>query len=265
MFDRVTLRLKDGGTRICLMPWSPEMSQKLIDCGQTPERVRGQTLRLSTPERGIFEISADDIAALELPPPHVMIQDLLPPQQIDQAMAYVLAREGAFYDAEVYALDGGGSKSDTRFRRSRILNDVGDIVPMVSNRLQALIPQIWPQLRLPDVTVSRMECQITAHGDGDFFETHTDNSLPDIAHRKVSYVYYFHHEPKRFSGGHLRFYNTLLEGGFNTCGPLAADIEPPRNSLMVFPSHVHHEVTPIRSESTALADQRLTINGWLCV
>ena len=265
MSDQVTLRLKDGGTRVCMIPWNEEMRQNLIDCGQDPARVRGKTLRLSTPERGIFEIAADDITAIELPPPHVMIRDLLSPQDVDQAMAYVLARESALKDATVYAFDSTGDNPDSRFRRSRILDDVSDVAPMVGNRLQALMPEIWPQLRLPNVAINRMECQITAHGDGDFFETHTDNGMPDIAHRQVSYVFYFHQEPKRFSGGHLRFYNTVLQDGFNTCGPLVADIEPPRNSLMVFPSHVHHEVTPIRSASTALADQRLTINGWLCI
>ena len=45
----------------------------------------------------------------------------------------------------------------------------------------------------------------------------------------------------------------------------ASDYDPARNSLIVFPSHCHHEVTPIACGSSALADQRLTVNGWLCV
>ena len=266
MSDRVILTLQDQSTRTCLVPWNPEMRQALFDCGQNRARVKGKTLKLSTPEKGIFEIAADDISYIEVWPPHFMFTDLLAPAEIDRATAHVLARADAFRDAEVYTVDRDGSKSDTRFRRSRILDDVEDVASMVGNRLQAVIPQVWPQLRLPDdVTISRMECQITAHGDGDFFETHVDNSMPDIAHRRVSYVYYFHQEPKRFSGGHLRFYYSKLQDGVNSAGSLAADIEPPRNSLMIFPSHTHHEVTPITCATTALGDQRLTINGWLCV
>ena len=103
---------------------------------------------------------------------------------------------------------------------------------------------------------------MTAHGDGDFFAPHTDNGLPDIAHRFLSYVYYFHQEPKRFTGGHLNLYKTVFANGTNMRGALVADIDPPRNALVVFPSYVHHEVTPIQCSSRALADQRLTINGW---
>lgn len=263
--DRVILNLLDQSTRTCLVPWNPEMRQALFDCGQNPERVKGKTLRLSTPEKGIFEILADDIVSLEIWPPHILITDLLSPAEIDKATAHVLARESAFTDATVYAVDRSGQNHDTRFRRSRVLDDVNDVAPLVADKLHNIIPRIWSDLRLPDITVNRMECQITAHGDGDFFDTHTDNSMPDIAHRRVSYVYYFHQEPKRFEGGHLKFYHSLLRGGTNTAGTLAADIEPPRNSLMIFPAHNHHQVTPITSSSQALADQRLTINGWLCV
>lgn len=263
--DRVILNLQDGSTRICLVPWNEEMRQGLFDCGQNRDRVKGKTLKLSTPEKGIFEILADDVASIEIWPPHFLITNLLPPDEVDRATAHVLARESAFKDATVYAVDRSGDNHDTRFRRSRVLDDVEDVAPLIADKLHHIIPRVWNDLRMPDITVSRMECQITAHGDGDYFDTHTDNSMPDIAHRRVSYVYYLHQEPKRFAGGHLRVYHSLLKDGTNTAGTLAADIEPPRNSLMIFPAHIFHEVTPITSNSTALADQRLTINGWLCV
>ncbi len=263
--DQVILNLEDGSTRTCLVPWGEEMRQALFDCGQNRARVKGKILKLSTPDKGVFEIPADDIAAIEIWPPHVLITDLLSADEIDQATAHILARESAFTDATVYAVDRTGQNNDTRFRRSRVLDDVSDVAPLVANKLQGLIPRIWPEMRMPDITISRLECQITAHGDGDFFDIHTDNSMPDIAHRRVSYVYYLHQEPKRFQGGHLKFYRSLLKDGVHSCGTPAVEIEPPRNSLMVFPGHTYHQVTPIASSSQALADQRLTINGWLCV
>ena len=106
-------------------------------------------------------------------------------------------------------------------------------------------------------------CQITAHGDGDFFAVHTDNGTPEIAHRQVSYVYYFHRDPKQFSGGRLALFHTLIEGGKARCGRPAVDIDPPANGLMIFPTFIFHEVTPITCASTALTDQRLTLNGWM--
>jgi Rps23 Pro-64 3,4-dihydroxylase Tpa1-like proline 4-hydroxylase len=134
---------------------------------------------------------------------------------------------------------------------------------LVFPKLQALLPALWPQLGMNPVPLNRLECQVTAHGDGDFFAIHADNGAPGIAHRQVSYVFYFHREPKQFSGGHLRLYHTRIEGGASKCGGLAADIEPPRNSVIIFPSHIHHEVTPIHCASSTLTDQRLTVNGWL--
>ena len=44
---------------------------------------------------------------------------------------------------------------------------------------------------------------------------------------------------------------------------LAADIDPPRNGLMIFPTFIYHGVSPIQCASSALTDQRLTLNGWL--
>ena len=80
----------------------------------------------------------------------------------------------------------------------------------------------------------------------------------------MSYVYYFHREPRQFSGGHLSLYGTVVENSSSVCGQRWFDIEPPRNSLIVFPSNCYHEVTPLQAAPGGLLDQRLTLNGWLC-
>ena len=120
-----------------------------------------------------------------------------------------------------------------------------------------------PAGKVPPIAFRTMECQISVHGDGDFFMTHTDNGLPNIAHRTMSYVYYVHREPKRFTGGHLKLYKTVIQEGHHSAGDLVADIDPPRNGLMVFPSYIQHEVSKISCPSSALADLRVTLNGWL--
>jgi SM-20-related protein len=263
--ERATLRLKGGNQHVCELPVEGPLFRDLLDCMQEPARMRGRLLQMRSPEGIAFDLPAEEIAAVELPPPHFLVEDFLTPEEADYAMAHALAHEHEFTDATISApTTQNDSSADYRFRRSRILNNVADVAPMVASKLPVLIPKLWAQLRLPNLALSKMEIQVTAHGDGDFFNTHTDNGLPDIAHRHVSYVYYFHRMPKQFSGGHLRFYNTLLEDGFNSCGALVADIEPPSNSLMIFPSHCHHEVTPIQCGSAALQDQRLTLNGWVC-
>jgi Rps23 Pro-64 3,4-dihydroxylase Tpa1-like proline 4-hydroxylase len=265
MVEQATLRLKDGGRRRCVLPSSVIARAEFMACVRAPEHAGEKVLRLAAPEGGMFEVAARDIAGLEVPPPYFLIRDFLAPEDWDRAFDYALAREAQFLDATIsLPATQNNSAPDYRFRRSRILNDVEGAVQLILPRLRGLMPDLLPKLGMGAAPLSRMECQITAHGDGDFFNTHTDNGLPDIAHRRVSYVYYFHREPKAFTGGHLRIYDTLIEGLADACGPLTADIDPPGNSLAIFPSHCHHEVTAIHSASEALADQRLTINGWLC-
>ena len=263
--EQATLRLKNGEERQCVLPANIIARAELMACVRAPDHAGEKILQLADTAGGRFDVAAREIAGLELPPPHFLIRDFLSPEDWRRALDYTLDREAEFLDATIsLPATQNNSAPDYRFRRSRILNDVGGAVGLLQPKLQAMTPDLLRQLGMGAVPLTRMECQITAHGEGDFFNTHTDNALPDIAHRRVSYVYYFHQEPKRFTGGHLKIYNTLVEGAAEACGSLTADIDPPGNSLAIFPSHCHHEVTLIQCGSTALADQRLTINGWLC-
>ena len=201
---------------------------------------------------------------MELAPPHCLIPNFLAPQEVERVTAHALAHAGDLAEATLSTPSTQSASTPVYgIRRARIMNDVGALLPLIIPKINALLPRLWPLLHLEPMAFSRIECQLSVHGDGDYFNTHTDNGLPDIAHRRLSYVYYFHREPKRFSGGNLRLYNARVEGGKTTCGALAHDVAPPRNSLMVFPSHIFHEVTPIACPSADLADQRLTVNGWL--
>ena len=263
--EQATLRLKTGEERRCVMPANVIARAEFMACVRAPDHAGDKILRLTDAEGAAFELASKDIAGLTVSPPHFLIRDFLSPEDWGHATDYALTREADFVSATLSQPETQNqSAPDYRFRRSRILNQVDGAAKMLLPKLLHLTPSLLPKLGMSPA-LSKMECQITAHGDGDFFNTHTDNGLPDIAHRRVSYVYYFHREPKQFTGGHLKIYDTLIVGTEESCGPLTADIDPPGNSLAIFPSSCHHEVTLIHCGSTALADQRLTINGWLCV
>ncbi|MHB1204718.1 MAG: 2OG-Fe(II) oxygenase [Rhodospirillaceae bacterium] len=233
---------------------------------RVPAAAAGRMLRLQFPAGNAIDGSASDIASLEVPPPHALIPDFLTEAEHERVLAFTMAHAHAFQNSGVHdAPSHGFAPPSYRIRSSRVLDGPanGALAAMMMPKLQELMPQLWPRLRVNPLPLNAMECQITAHGDGDFFATHTDNGTPEIAHRQISYVYYFHREPKQFSGGHLSLYHTLFQNGYGKCGRRAADIDPPRNGLMVFPTFIYHEVTPIRCASSALTDQRLTLNGWL--
>jgi len=260
--NEAILHLKDGQSRAIRMPVGREL-QGIFHYIRAPADTAGRTLRLQDLTGAAIDVAATDIAGLEVPPPHALIRNFMTEAELDQVLAFTLTHAHAFQDAGTYEAPKPGES--TKGRRSRILDGPanGAMAALIQPKLQALMPKLWPQLGMSPLLLRNLECQITAHGDGDYFAIHTDNSPPEIAYRRISYVHYFHREPKQFSGGHLCLYNTLLQDGYSKCGQLAADIDPPRNGLMIFPTHIYHRVSPIQSASGALTDQRLTLNGWL--
>ena len=107
------------------------------------------------------------------------------------------------------------------------------------------------------------ESQLTASNDGDYFRVHNDNSQANWPSREITYVYFFHREPRAFSGGELVLYNSCEDSGVPE--PVAARkrITPEQNTIVFFNSSVLHEVTPVRCPSQRFADSRFTLNGWL--
>ncbi len=259
-----TLRLRDGGSIVCQMPGDEVTARAVGVCVNTPADAPDLRLSFKDLEGRPVDLHAREIVGIEMDPPYCLIENFLSPAEAERAMAHALAHEAEFRDSTVsLATNQGEFKPDYELRRSRILDNVADVAPMIGQALFKAMPRIFTALRMPPMNFRSMELQLSAHGDGDYFNTHTDNGLPDIAHRTVSYVYYFHREPKRFTGGHLKLYKTVIHEGTHSFGDLVADIDPPGNGLMVFPSYIQHEVAPIQCLSSALEDQRLTLNGWL--
>jgi Rps23 Pro-64 3,4-dihydroxylase Tpa1-like proline 4-hydroxylase len=137
----------------------------------------------------------------------------------------------------------------------------------------ALLPQLEQATRCKSEAAA-VELELAAHGDGAHFHAHLD--IPNGKHRKplgaepgmdriLSAVYYFHREPKAFSGGDLRLFRF---GAHPADGPVAeedrVDIAPLQNSLVAFPSWALHEVRPIQCPSQAFEDYRFAINCWYC-
>jgi predicted 2-oxoglutarate/Fe(II)-dependent dioxygenase YbiX len=263
--NEAILHLKDGQSHAVSIPVGRAF-QDILHYMRVPADAAGKTLRLQLPAGDAIDVAANTIASLEVPPPHVLIPDFMTEAEIEQVLAFAMAHAGAFQNSGVHdAPNQGFAPPSYRIRSSRVLDGPanGAMAAMVMPKLLELMPKLWSQLRVDPLPLGSLECQVTVHGEGDFFAVHTDNGTPEIAHRRISYVYYFHREPKQFSGGHLRLYDTLFQGGYGKLGRRAADIDPPRNGLIIFPTFIYHEVTPIRCVSTAFIDQRLTLNGWL--
>lgn len=188
--------------------------------------------------------------------PYVLLENFLEPALHAELVAYVGAREKEFVPSTV-------STADSNYRRSMVLHEFAKFSEIFRNRVRGLAPRLAQGLGLGELLIGDIESQLTASNDGDYFKLHNDSGSPDTLSRALTYVYYFNREPKAYSGGAFRLFNSRMVNGRYECGEKAVDIEPKNNSILFFPSFCHHEVLPVSCPSKKFIDGRFTINGWV--
>ena len=214
------------------------------------------------------------VAGLEWPAPFVRLEDVLPAAARDAlfdalagalagALTGALAGADGFGAAEVVQADG--MLVDRRVRSAAVMTEPGALARPVTDRLPAVLPDLWDRLAMTPFEPAWVETQATVHRDGDFYGVHRDwDPQGPTATRQLSFVYYLHRTPRRYDGGDLLLYDTACSLGFHRA-PAFTRLVPLDNSLVLFPSQVMHEVTPVRLPGGDPADGRFTVNGWLHV
>lgn len=192
--------------------------------------------------------------------PFLVMEGFLPPDLHREVLRLTLAAEDRF---QASATVGGSGRS----RSSRVLREEPPIVALMTPCLRQVLPEVVRRLglerRAEGGEPPAVECQVTAHNDGDFYGLHNDSGAPMLRHRTISYVYYFRSRPRPFRGGELRIYDIAVEDGFYVAGDRHWLVEPEDNSIVFFPSHAMHEVLPVSCASKLFADSRFTVNGWI--
>jgi Rps23 Pro-64 3,4-dihydroxylase Tpa1-like proline 4-hydroxylase len=198
----------------------------------------------------------------------VVLDEFLAPRELDELVAYTLQHEAEFRSSEVISPSGDLGVIDYDHRRSRVLMDLGRHEEIILDRIRGVLPRVLDRLGIEEFPVTRVETQITASNDGDFFRAHSDNSQELIASRRVTFVYFFHREPRQFEGGELCLHDSpgrsgrhVHRGSYQTGS--YQSIVPQQNQIVFFPCSVLHEITPVECSSRAFADSRFTLNGWL--
>lgn len=198
---------------------------------------------------------------------HVFVKrNFLTKQELNGLTNYVLSHERDFSPSTVIAHEGPDSAQDLSYRKSMVLYNLGDYTSMIQDRLYALLPDVLEAFKRDAFPIAHVDIQVTASNDGDFFKVHQDNSSVeplDIPRREISYVYYFHSEPKAFTGGQLKLYNSQDGAVQHSKKRSAETITPRQNTLVLFPSSYDHEVLPVRCPSRRFENSRFTVNGWI--
>lgn len=193
--------------------------------------------------------------------PVLVLEEFLAPQELDRLAQYVQAHESDFVLSEVVAPGAAATTVDFEHRKSRVLFELGEHEDVISGRILSYLPRILPAVSLEPFPIARVEAQITASNHGDFFRPHEDNGDPPLRTRELTFVYFFHREPKAFLGGELRIYDPRATNGGSAVRACRV-IVPQQNQIVFFPSHLLHEITPVNCASRAFADSRFTLNGW---
>lgn len=198
--------------------------------------------------------------AFEQVPPYRVKTHVMGAEMVDRLLAYASTHESAFTSTGV-SRDSEDVHFDETIRESRALRNFGDLRSELENRFETAMREAQHSIGLSGVRWSHLELQLVAHGDGARFLTHIDTMVGDPAsasYRALSGVYYFHREPRGFSGGALRLHP--IAGG---SGDRYVDISPENDSFVSFLSWAPHEVRPVCCPSGEWLDSRFAINCWL--
>jgi SM-20-related protein len=196
-------------------------------------------------------------------PPHQVIKGAFGQEMADSLVSYAVLNQARFEKTSVKRADGEGP--DPSFRVSSNLREWRPMRIEVKRRMRELFPALLSEVGSPPFELYTIELELVAHGDGAFFGRHIDTYtglVADVGYQRVlSAVYYFHFQPKAFSGGALRLFALAAPAGKDV---EFLDIEPEHDTLVVFPSWVPHEVRMVSCPSGSFVDSRFAINCWFC-
>lgn len=192
-----------------------------------------------------------------LMPPYCVLHDFLDEELVAGLLDHVISHQSDFTPTTL-ALAG----VDPSYRVSMGLGDLGKFRQVLKTKIFDLVPRLVTEMRATPVESPQLETELVAHGDGAFYKRHIDTQTAhyqDIKNNRVlSGVYYFNAEPKAFMGGALRLHAIGGKEGENF-----VDIEPVRNSLLIFLAWAPHEVLPVSCPSKRFIDSRFAINCWV--
>lgn len=203
-----------------------------------------------------------------MPAKCVVLDEFLAPQELEQITRFALEHESDFRTSEVLSSKAEQGVVNYEHRRSLVLMDLGRIQDLMLARIKTVLPEVLDELGMAEFAIRDVEAQMTASNEGDFFRFHNDNGGDAVQSRYLTFVYFFHREPRAFAGGDLRIHDahlddSRLEGDHYLSEGTYQTIVPRQNQIVFFPCELMHEITAVECASRQFADSRFTLNGWL--
>ena len=199
-----------------------------------------------------------------VPTPFQRRHSFLSAEECDALLRLVAAHQARFVPARVVDENSQDGLLKQEIRQASVVKEQGlrDALQWLEPKLSVAAEEALERLPVLgfDFESHELELNVTAHGNGDYFRVHQDASRSMCPERRLSFVYYFHRQPRQFSGGDLLLYDTDRQLDRFEMGVFTR-IEPIHNSIIFFPSRCFHEITPVGGVKD-FADARFTVNGW---
>jgi len=191
-------------------------------------------------------------------PRFLLIDDFLSVDEHQDMLVYALSHEADFESGTV---EGHASPH----RQNKVIMGFAETAHsrLLQNRLLTWLPHITRGLNVDLFPVRHVESQMTASNDGHYYRMHNDAGSEEAGFRSLTCVYYFFRQPRPFSGGALRLYDALEQGGQRKALGSFREFEPVSNRLLVFRSTSYHELMRIRCPSRQFSDSRFAVTNWI--
>jgi len=188
--------------------------------------------------------------------PFVLLKDFLTGDFHDALLPFLVSARERFVP-----MLGGNKEYQPHHRQALDYPDKWEGKQRFRICLARILAQAIPRLHLPSFQIGPIEVCVRAYQDGHFFKVHQDASANSAyATRLINFVYYFHKQPRPYSGGDLLLFDTDVEADALAMAGFTR-VVPQDNALILFPCNFYHSVVPIRCPSKEFADSRFTING----
>lgn len=130
-----------------------------------------------------------------------------------------------------------------------------EVRPWFEPLLRTAFAEALPRLGLPEPRPSSVGLGLSVHRGGGFYTRHRDNGSHGFRTKVLSFAYYFHRQPRRFSGGDLLLHDENAA--------TFTRIEPQHNSIVLFPAGCVHEITAVGGDIEDFGDARFALHGGL--
>ena len=194
------------------------------------------------------------------PAPFVWMTDFLAPGECDRLLALGTARRECFTPAKVGDPSATRVDPEVRMTLEADARTMQESRPRIGPKIRSVLPDVLARLGMPGLDRYRIEMGMRVYLGGGFYRAHSDNRSMGYRPRVLSFVYFFHREPRRFSGGDLLLYDTDVDTSAWTCAAFSR-IVPLGNSIVFFPSACWHQVCSVRCETDDFGDGRWAVNG----